>query len=210
MDLFLVQENQNIYHLLKGCLHNDRHSQKELYLSLRRQAYAICYRYIDNLEQIDQILNKSFVQLFKHIDQFNRNKFPDIQKGVRSWLSSIVVGHCIDYYRQLQVFNKTQMPAEERDHRQKEIGNTTGQPSGHDIIEAIRKLPPSNRIVFNLFVIEGMPHKEIGHQLGIRASWSSSILNDAREMIRKHLSGENSLANPEEKSAFIFSTPAPD
>jgi len=56
-----------------------------------------------------------------------------------------------------------------------------------EIIEAIRLLSPAYRTVFNLFVIEGMSHEEIGKHLGISVGASKSNLSKARENLRKIL-----------------------
>jgi RNA polymerase sigma factor (sigma-70 family) len=184
----LVQDNQNIYNLLKGCLQNDRDSQKGLYQLLRKQAFAICYRYLDNEKLIEELLTKSFIQLFKHIDLFNKNEYPDIHTGLTFWFRSILVANCIGYYRQLDLFSHGQEMTLDIDYPPHGSENEAGQPSDQDIIEAIRKLPPSFKIVFNLSVIEGMSHKEIGGHFDISASRSGSILSAARKMIRKNLS----------------------
>ncbi len=54
-----------------------------------------------------------------------------------------------------------------------------------EIIEAIRKLTPVYRTVFNLFVIEGFSHEEIASQLNISVGASKSNLSKARHNLRK-------------------------
>ncbi len=54
-----------------------------------------------------------------------------------------------------------------------------------EIIEAIRKLTPVYRTVFNLFVIEGFSHEEISAQLNISVGASKSNLSKARHNLRK-------------------------
>ena len=184
----MLQDNPNIVNLLKGCLENNRNSQKGLYQILRRQAFAICYRYIDNRELTEQILNSSFIQLFKHIDEFEENKYPDIHNAVKTWLSRIVVLNCIEYYRQMRLFSHELLFTEKPEHPSTDLENTKEKPSDQKIIDAIRKLPPSCRIVFNLSVIEGMSHKAIGDHLNIPAHRSMAILDHAREIMRKNLS----------------------
>jgi len=55
------------------------------------------------------------------------------------------------------------------------------------IIEAVRKLTPVYRTVFNLFVIEGFSHEEISSQLNISVGASKSNLSKARHNLRKIL-----------------------
>ena len=62
--------------------------------------------------------------------------------------------------------------------------------SEHEIIEAIQNLPPSYRMVFNLFAIEGYKHEEIAHQLNISVGTSKSNLAIARNKLKKFLLNE--------------------
>jgi len=56
--------------------------------------------------------------------------------------------------------------------------------SEQDILKAIQSLSPAYRSVFNLYVIEGFSHREIGQQLGITESTSRSNLVKARSKLR--------------------------
>jgi RNA polymerase sigma factor (sigma-70 family) len=197
----------DIFKLLQGCLHNDRKSQKGLYQLLRSHAFSICYRYLDSQELIEELLNKSFIQLFKHIDQFKKEKYPDINSGVKVWLTRMVVIRCIDHYRQMQLFPPEPVPTPEVKLLSDPPENAGETPSGQEIIESIRKLPPVFRIIFNLNVIEGMAHKEIGDHLHISASRSASILVSAREMIRISLLKKTPGTWAGEESSLSCSSP---
>ena len=54
-----------------------------------------------------------------------------------------------------------------------------------DIISLIQDLSPGYRTVFNLYVIEGYSHKEIGQQLGISEGTSKSQLARAKAILQK-------------------------
>ena len=64
-----------------------------------------------------------------------------------------------------------------------------GYLSKQEILLMIQELPPSYRLVFNLYVFEGLKHKEIAEQLGIGEGTSKSNLADARRILQKKLSG---------------------
>ena len=64
--------------------------------------------------------------------------------------------------------------------------------SEQEIISAIQLLPPSYRMVFNLFVIEGYKHEEIANQLGISVGTTKSNLAIARNKLKKILIKEQS------------------
>jgi RNA polymerase sigma-70 factor (ECF subfamily) len=54
-------------------------------------------------------------------------------------------------------------------------------------MEAIQKLSPAYRAVFNLFVLEDYSHKEIGQLLGISEGTSKSNLAKAKMNLQKIL-----------------------
>ena len=51
----------------------------------------------------------------------------------------------------------------------------------------IQKLSPVYQIVFNLYVFEGLKHREIAEQLGINEGTSKSNLSDARDWLKKRI-----------------------
>ena len=60
-----------------------------------------------------------------------------------------------------------------------------------ELLEMVQQLPPGYRMVFNLYVFEGMKHREIAKVLGISEGTSKSNLSDARQLLQKAIS--NSL-----------------
>ena len=52
------------------------------------------------------------------------------------------------------------------------------------LLEMIGRLPTNYRVVLNLYVFEHSSHREIGLQLGIKESTSSSIFFRARKMLK--------------------------
>ena len=113
------------------------------------------------------------------------SKWKETEALLKGWFIRIVVNTCIDHLRRTHLKLVSQEISEE--------GETfaDSQESGIDklmyreIIEAIRKLTPVYRTVFNLFVIEGFSHEEIASQLNISVGASKSNLSKARHNLRK-------------------------
>jgi RNA polymerase sigma factor (sigma-70 family) len=184
----LTTGNQQISALLLGCRKNDRSSQKELYQLLKGYAMKICFRYQQHAEQVEEVVNEGFTKLFKNIHQFDENRHPEIAIALKGWFKRILINTCIDYYRKNASYINGQVLTEESekiaDHGQSGLDML----SYKEIIESIRELSPAYRTVFNLFVIEGLTHEEIGRQLGISVGASKSNLSKARENLRRILS----------------------
>jgi RNA polymerase sigma-70 factor (ECF subfamily) len=60
------------------------------------------------------------------------------------------------------------------------------------IYEEINKLPQATKQVFNLYVIDGYSHKEVGELLGISEGTSKWHLNAARQKLKEQI-GKNIL-----------------
>jgi RNA polymerase sigma-70 factor (ECF subfamily) len=61
------------------------------------------------------------------------------------------------------------------------------QLSEEQLIACIQQLSPAYRAVFNLYVMENLPHKEISERLGISEGTSKSNLAKARYQLKKIL-----------------------
>ena len=59
------------------------------------------------------------------------------------------------------------------------------------LLELIQRLSPAYRLVFNLYVMDGVTHDEIAAQLGISVGASKSNLARARENLRLYLKHVN-------------------
>jgi RNA polymerase sigma-70 factor, ECF subfamily len=63
------------------------------------------------------------------------------------------------------------------------------------LLQLVQELPTIYRMVFNLYVFEGMKHKEISKLLGISEGTSKSNLHDARIILQKKLKESLHLPN---------------
>lgn len=154
---------------------------------LREYAMKICYRYQNNLEQVEEIMNEGFIKLFRNIHQFEEARHTDIMASLKGWFKRILVNTCIDHYRKNASYVNGQVLSEDTENIADKQETGLDVLSYKEIIEAIRMLSPAYRTVFNLFVIEGLTHEEIAGQLGISVGSSKSNLSKARENLRKIL-----------------------
>jgi RNA polymerase sigma factor (sigma-70 family) len=182
-----LTDNYHITTLLDGCRQNNRSSQKVLYLLLHEYAMKICYRYTNRLEEAQELMNEGFVKLFKHIAQFDENRYPDVLTSLKGWFKRILINTCIDHYRKNNSTLNGHYISSENENIADNSESGLDKLSYKEIIESIRQLSPTYRTVFNLFVIEGLTHEEIANHLGISIGTSKSNLSKARENLKKIL-----------------------
>jgi RNA polymerase sigma-70 factor (ECF subfamily) len=180
-----VQEK--IISLLNGCIKNDRASQKELYHLLADYAMSVCYRYAESHEEAEELVNESFIKLFKNIQKFESNRYADTFTSLKGWFKRILINTCIDQFRKNKHNAMTHTLPEEFDIPAENQATAIDQISYKEIIDSIRQLSPAYRNVFNLFVIEGYSHEDIADHLGISVGTSKSNLSKAREKMKKLL-----------------------
>ena len=105
----------------------------------------------------------------------------------------IVVQEAITYWR--KYIKKSNFVEEDLVHLQIENPIIEAQLDEENILELIKSLPDSTRIVFNLYVFEGMTHQEISQTLHIGESTSRSQLTRARKQIQEAILIQNRSEN---------------
>jgi RNA polymerase sigma factor (sigma-70 family) len=171
-----IEDSDKNLKLLRGCIKKDRDSQKELYKEYYGYGMSICLRYADNREDASEILNDSFLKVFTHIDKFN------LDKPFRPWLRKVIINTAINHFRKKQKDIKTEnlkLASNEIDDDDL-ISNINYQ----EMVALLQKLSPAYRTVFNLYVLEGFTHEEIGRQLGISEGTSKSNLHKAKAHLK--------------------------
>jgi RNA polymerase sigma-70 factor (ECF subfamily) len=177
---------------LEGCVLNDRLSQKKIYLSFYDYAMAICIRYAKNRDDAEEVLNDGFLKIFKELHRY-KPAYADTISSFKGWLRTIMVHTAIDNYRKNSKLRLTD------DLESKEYLVSTGDEDALDkmsydeILNSVQKLTPGYRIIFNLFVVEGLTHEEIGARLGISIGASKSNLARGRRQLQKILFQENQM-----------------
>jgi RNA polymerase sigma factor (sigma-70 family) len=171
------QKERQVNQLIKKALSGNRKSQKELYQQFYGYGMTICIRYTQNRQEAQEVLNDSFIKAFKNLDKF------DFKKPFKFWLRRIVINTSIDHLRK----NKKHRGNLDLEQAYEVSENVDGlnNLSTQEILGLVQKLAPSYRLVFNLYVIEGFSHKEIGEQLGISTGTSKSNLSMARARLKK-------------------------
>lgn len=166
--------------LLRGCLANDRRLQEQLYRKYFKTMFQVCLSYSGDRVEAKDILQEAFVKVFTNLENFST------KNSLEGWIRRIVTNTAIDYFRKRKrlVFKDEfpDLPDEE------ERGSFTFQELTNDIIlHYIKQLPDGARVVFNLFAVEGLTHKEIAKRIGISDGTSKSQYKRARNLLKKWL-----------------------
>lgn len=139
---------------------------------------AVCSRYIENKEDVKDLMQDSFIRIFSSIGSFEYRG----EGSLKAWMSRIVINNTLKYIRDNIQKGMISIDEDIPDVPDEKIPEISEIPPSV-IQEMIRRLPEGYRTVFNLFVFEGKSHKEIAMLLGIKENSSASQLHRAKALL---------------------------
>jgi RNA polymerase sigma-70 factor (ECF subfamily) len=172
-------DNHNVTEsdLINGCIAGERRMQEMLYQRFSGKMYAVCLRYANNSDDAQDLLQEGFIKVYRNLDKFRK------EGSFEGWIRRVFVNTAIEHYRRKVNLNSIG----EKEERMIEDGSFTvlDHLAEKDIILLVQELSPGYRSVFNMYVIEGYSHKEIGDILNISEGTSKSQLARAKSILQK-------------------------
>ncbi|WP_316816740.1 RNA polymerase sigma factor [Pedobacter nyackensis] len=155
-----------------------------IYKSFYGYLMGVTLRYVNDRNDAEELVNDSFVKIFKSISQFNAPKYSDqIQKAFKGWIARISSRTAIDFLRSQRTFLYVDDIAEEQQPLT-EL-NAISQLNVQDIMKLLGKLPETHKLIFNMYEIEGFSHEEISKMLTIPESSCRVYLTRAKNKLRE-------------------------
>ena len=166
--------------LIKGCIAGDRRIQEELYRRFSPKMYAVCLRYANNADDAQDLLQEGFIKVYRNLHRFRA------EGSFEGWIRRVFVNTSIEHFRKKSTRLSMVTDKEENTIEDADI-TALHKMAEKDIINIIQELSPGYRTVFNLYVVEGYSHKEIGELLGISEGTSKSQLARAKGVLQKKI-----------------------
>jgi RNA polymerase sigma factor (sigma-70 family) len=171
--------------IVRGCKRSDQLSQKAFYEQFYGFALKIVFRYIYRYDRSVDVVNDGFVKIFRNIDTFECTNDIDFEKILFGWIRRIMVNTAIDELRRNNMIPEIGGIPDSVWEEPDRSGSADQLILYKELVSQIKSLPPSYRAVFNMFVIDGLSHQEIGKVLGISVGTSKSSLSKARAQLQK-------------------------
>ena len=171
--------------LITGCINRERRSEYELYKKCYSYLMSVCFRYTNSREEAEEMLNVGFMKILKNLEKYK----PEIP--FNTWIRRVMINVLIDEYRKEKKHHENIQYVEEyyETSDYSEQNNVIGKMNMEQIQLLILKLPPMSQKVFNLFVIDGYSHKEIGDLLKMSEGTSKWHLNFSRTKLKEMITG---------------------
>lgn len=174
-----MNEVGDIQDIINGCIQEKRAAQEQLYRQFYPKMMAMVKRYFPQQEHAEEILNNGFLKAFQKIHTFQ------FKGSFEGWLRKIVFHSVSDYVKANLKYNTHVTSMEDKEYyiHTEDADSMTYQ----ELLKLIQELPSTARIVFNMYVMEKMPHKEIGNVLNISEGTSKWHLSEARKILKERI-----------------------
>ena len=163
--------------LVEGCIRNDKASQDYLYKKFSSKMFGLCIRYTNTREEAEDVLQEGFIKVFDKIDRFKH------EGSFEGWIRRIMINTALkSREKRIAKYENTGL-----DHvkEPKFDSSVLSELNRKELMGIVNALPEGYRVVFNLFAVEGYPHKDIAKMLGISEGTSRSQYSRARQNLIK-------------------------
>ncbi len=164
--------------LIKDCAAGKPQAQARLYQLYSPKMYGVCLRYAKDASEAEDSLQEGFLKVFSNIKSF-RN-----EGSLEGWIRRIMVNVSLEKYRKQHLLYPVEDMGkyEQSNYASDDIISAI---SAKDLLRLIQELPPRYRMVFNLYVLDGMSHQEIAEEMKISEGTSKSNLARARMIMQQ-------------------------
>jgi RNA polymerase sigma-70 factor (ECF subfamily) len=146
-------------------------------------------RYSPSYQEAQESFNTGFLRILNNLDKYK----PEVP--FKKWIRKVQVNVLINAYHKNKKNRETMLYVENIEAYPvlSELNDAIENTNVDEINRIVAKLPPTSRKVFQLFVIDGFDHSEIGEMLGISENTSKWHLHFSREKLKGMLSQHNHL-----------------
>ena len=172
--------------LIDSCKQGDRKAQEQLYREYSPRLFGTCLKYSRNKTEAEDNLHDSFMTIFDKIAQYTAKGY------FEGWAKRITVNTVMQKYRKEEHLKLVTDNFEDEVEIEVDSGYTD---IGLDtLLGYIQELPNKYRLTFNLYVLDGHSHAEIGALLGTSPGTSKSNLARARLILKEKIEAKRNIA----------------
>ncbi len=167
--------------IINDVLAGSKEDFRLLYDRYSRNHLLTCLRYVSNRSDAEDMLQESYIKIYRDLKQFDPNRAKYI-----TWSNRIVINTCLMKLRKRNIFTSLKNLIGTK-NEVKIRATAIDELSLQDLTNLIAQLPKGYRTVFNMFVIDGFSHQEIAQELNISVSTSKTQLRKAKKALQNHL-----------------------
>jgi len=134
-------------------------------------------RYAANEAEAEDMFQEGMLTIYQNLYQYRPTG------SFTGWLKKVMVNCCLQVLRSKKNIFTVSLMDYQLD-RVEELSVDDNPITEEMLLSFIQQLPIGYRTVFNLYVIEGYTHQEIGQYLNISTNTSKSQLSRAKKLLR--------------------------
>ena len=150
--------------------------------------YSVCLRYSKNQTDAEDIFQEGFYLVYKNLSQLKN------ENALSGWIKKIFVNVAIEHNKKKHKLRVVEDSELQPNIITVDINEAISQMATKELTVLIQQLPTGCREVFNMYVVDGYSHKEIAEQLNVSIGTSKSQLFDARKLLKKKISINNTTS----------------
>lgn len=176
--------------LVRRLQEGDESAAREFYALYANSLAGVCSRYIADEDDMKDVFQNAFLQIFSHIGDFEYRK----EGSLEAWATKVMVNESLKFLKTRKQHELLKPGFDVADEGTDDLSISDIPPDV--ILQMLSRLPTGYRTVLNLYVFEGKSHQEIASLLGIKKDSSASQLHKAKQILAKMLRKYNDNNTP--------------
>jgi RNA polymerase sigma-70 factor (ECF subfamily) len=174
---------QDDHEAIEACRRGEREAFDRLVERYQRDVYRLCYRFVNNHEDANDLAQEAFIKAYRALDRFRG------QSAFSTWLYRIAVNTCLNF-RAARKPPADELPEALADGRARADEGLLSEERARGVREAIKKLPEKQRATLILKTYHDLSHEEVARVLGSTVGTVKANLFHALGNLKRILAGE--------------------
>jgi RNA polymerase sigma-70 factor (ECF subfamily) len=145
--------------LVEACQRGEREAFDQLVVRYQRDIYRLCYRYVNNHEDANDLAQEVFLKAWRGMGRFRG------ESSFSTWLYRIAVNACLNF-RAARRPATQELPEALPDPRMGAAGRVESEEQARRVRAAVGRLPEKQRATLILKVYHDLTHEEVAQTLG--------------------------------------------
>jgi RNA polymerase sigma-70 factor, ECF subfamily len=168
---------------VEACRRGEREAFDRLVVRYQRDVYCLCYRYVNNHEDANDLAQEVFLKAWKAIGRFRG------ESALSTWLYRIAVNACLNF-RAARRPATEELPEALADPLPGQAARVESDDEARRVRAAVRRLPEKQRATLILKVYHELTHEEAAAILGSTVGTVKANLFHALGNLRRLMAEE--------------------
>ena len=172
--------------VIEACQRGEREAFDQLVVRYQRNIYLLCYRYVNNHEDANDLTQEVFLRAWRAIGRFKG------RSAFSTWLYRIGVNACLNF-RAARKPPAQELPETLADSGMGAVQRVEKAQRARQVREAVARLPEKQRATLILKIYHELTHQEVAQILGSTVGTVKANLFHALGNLRKLVAAEEGV-----------------